>query len=118
MTDTTIVYGIPNCGTVKKARKWLDANAISYEFHDYKKKGMTKASLQTWAKSVGWEALLNRRGTTWRKLDDADKAGLTQAKAIDLLVKHTSMIKRPVIESGDTLLLGFDAESYGEVFTS
>ena len=110
------VFGIPNCDTVKKARKWLDANDISYEFHDYKKKGIEKKRLESWSKELGWDALLNRRGTTWRKLDESDKADVSEARALDLMVEHTSMIKRPVIEHDSGLLLGFDEERYQEVF--
>ncbi len=115
MTDTIIVYGIPNCDTVKKARKWLEANALSYEFHDYKKKGIDKAKLTHWSKAVGWDTLVNRRGTTWRKLPDDDKTDLTQAKAIQLLMANTSMIKRPVIETGEQLLVGFDEAQYQQL---
>lgn len=106
------VFGIPNCDTVKKARKWLDANEINYEFHDYKKKGVDKKKLESWSNELGWDALLNRRGTTWRKLDESDKADVNEARAIDLMVEHTSMIKRPVIEYDSGLLLGFDEEKY------
>ena len=108
----TIVYGIPNCDSVKKARKWLDANNISYEFHDYKKKGIDKASLESWSKVLGWDTLLNRRGTTWRKLDEAEKDGINEARAIELMIEHTSMIKRPVISHDGTLLAGFDEAAY------
>lgn len=113
---TTNVFGIPNCDTVKKARKWLDANDISYEFHDYKKKGIDKKTLSTWSKELGWEALLNRRGTTWRKLDDDVKSSINEARALDLMVEHTSMIKRPVIDTGKQLLLGFDEAAYQAAF--
>ncbi len=108
------VFGIPNCDTVKKARKWLDANNVSYEFHDYKKKGIDKTTLQSFCKELGWDAVLNRRGTTWRKLDDSDKADITEPRALDLMVEHTSMIKRPVIDYGDGMLLGFDEAAYAK----
>ncbi|MFK7860273.1 MAG: ArsC family reductase [Granulosicoccus sp.] len=108
------VFGIPNCDTVRKARKWLDANNVSYEFHDYKKKGIDRKTLQSWSKELGWDALLNRRGTTWRKLDDGEKANVNEARALDLMVVHTSMIKRPVITHDGGLLLGFDETSYQE----
>ena len=116
MADSVIVFGIPNCDTIKKARKWLDANNISYEFHDYKKKGIDIASLTRWCEILGWEVLLNTRGTTFRKLSDEQKSDLTQAKALSLLMQHTSMIKRPVIETGSDLLVGFNDERYNEVF--
>lgn len=107
-----IVYGIPNCDSVKKARKWLDANGIEYQFHDYKKKGITSGKLKTWSDSLGWDSLLNRRGTTWRKLDESKKNDICESKAISLMIDHTSMIKRPVIEHADGLLLGFDEDAY------
>lgn len=112
-----IVYGIPNCDTVKKARKWLDAHDVSYTFHDYKKSGIDKGTLSAWSKELGWEPLLNRRGTTWRKLDDAVKEGVDEARALSLMVEHTSMIKRPVIQAGSKLLLGFDEQQYQDVFS-
>ena len=109
------VYGIPNCDTVKKARKWLDAQELEYSFHDYKKEGVDAGNLERWADRCGWEVLLNRRGTTFRKLADADKADLTREKALALLAEHTSMIKRPVMETddGERILVGF-AESEWE----
>ena len=106
------VYGIPNCDTVKKARAWLDEHDVEYEFHDYKKAGITRAKLQAWAKKAGWEALFNRAGTTFRKLPDSAKANVDQRKAIDLMAEHPSMIKRPVLERGATLIVGFSAERY------
>lgn len=116
MADTITVHGIPNCDTIKKARKWLDANGIGYEFHDYKKKGIDKATLTRWCKEVGYEVILNTRGTTWRKLSDEEKSNLSQAKVIALLIDNTSMIKRPVISTGQELLVGFDEARYKEVF--
>ncbi len=102
-------YGIPNCDTVKKARVWLEGRGIEYAFHDYKKEGADPARLAQWSDRVGWEALLNRRGTTFRKLDEADRADLDQAKAIRLMEAHPSLIKRPVVEYPGGLLVGFDA---------
>ena len=106
---TIHLYGIPNCDTVKKARKWLEANGVEYSFHDYKKAGADAAYLARWADAVGWEVLLNRRGTTFRKLDEADKADIDRDKAIALMVEHPSMIKRPVAEheDGGRILVGF-----------
>lgn len=106
------IYGIRNCDTMKKARAWLDANGVAYQFHDYKSEGIDKTRLQAWAKAVGWETLLNRAGTTFRKLADSDKQGLTEAKAIALMLEQPSMIKRPVLETGGTLLVGFKPEIY------
>lgn len=112
MADSITVFGIPNCDTVKKARKWLDAQSVSYDFHDYKKKGIDEDTLNTWCKELGWEALLNRRGTTWRKLDDEQKTDLIQASAVKLMCENTSLIKRPVVQTKNTLMLGFNVELY------
>ena len=109
------LYGIPNCDTMKKARKWLEAHGVEYEFHDYKKSGVPEAALKTWVKKVGWESLLNRRGTTWRKLDDNTKDSIDQASAIKLMLAQPSIIKRPVLVSGKTLLVGFDEGAYGKL---
>lgn len=105
-------YGIPNCDTVKKARKWLDAKGVSYTFHDYKKEGADSRMLHDWAGTVGWEALLNKRGTTFRKLPDEDKADIDAAKAIALMAAHPSMIKRPVVEHAGGMLVGFDSDQW------
>ena len=106
------IYGIKNCDTMKKARAWLDGHGVGYAFHDYKAAGVDRATLQRWAKEVGWETLLNRAGTTFRKLPEADKAGLTEAKAITLMLGQPSMIKRPVLEAGGRLIVGFKPEIY------
>ena len=104
---TLTLYGIPNCDTVKKARTYLDARGVSFAFHDYKKAGVTQEHLARWASQVGWERLLNKAGTTFKKLPDADKADIDAAKAIALMVANPSMIKRPVVEGGKALLVGF-----------
>ena len=117
MADTITVYGIPNCDTVKKARKWFDANSVSYEFHDYKKKGIDKATLNNWSQSVDWETLVNRRGTTWRKLDDDQKKDLSQTSATGLMIENTSLIKRPVVVHKGGILVGFDEAQYEKAFT-
>ena len=106
------LYGIPNCDTMKKARKWLDGHGVSYEFHDYKKAGIEKKTLTTWCDKVGYEVLLNTRGTTWRKLDAAQKEGVTAARAIALMAEQPSIIKRPVMVSGSKLLVGFDEPAW------
>jgi arsenate reductase len=106
------IYGIKNCDTMKKARAWLEANGVSYDFHDYKAAGVERARLKDWAARVGWEVLLNRAGTTFRKLPDAKKTGLGEAKAIALMLAEPSMIKRPVLESAGKLLVGFKPEEY------
>ena len=103
------LYGIPNCDTVKKARAWLDARRIGYAFHDYKKEGADPARLTTWSEAAGWEALLNRRGTTFRALGEADKADINRTKALRLMQANPSLIKRPVVEHDGGLLVGFEA---------
>lgn len=104
---TLTLYGIRNCDTVKKARAWLDAAGIAYDFHDYKTQGVDRALLEGWVARLGWEVVLNRAGTTFRKLPDADKAGLDAERAVALMCAQPSMIKRPVVEAGETLLVGF-----------
>jgi len=110
------MYGIPNCDTIKKARKWLDGNGIEYNFHDYKKEGADAGLLKQWCKSAGWETLLNRRGTTWRKLPDEMKEGVDEVRAIALMVENPSMIKRPVLVSDDGVTVGFSTDRYAELF--
>ena len=107
------IYGIKNCDTMKKARAWLDKHGVAYAFHDYKTAGIERAQLEEWSKKIGWETLLNRAGTTFKKLPDRDKDGITQAKALALMIKQPSMIKRPVLEAGrGKLLVGFKPEQY------
>ena len=111
------IYGIKNCDTMKKARAWLDKRDVIYDFHDYKTKGIARAKLETWAKKAGWETLINRAGLTFKKLPDKDKAGLTEKKAIALMLKQPSMIKRPVLElGGGKILVGFKPDEYAAVF--
>ncbi|PNU02569.1 arsenate reductase [Novosphingobium guangzhouense] len=109
-------YGIPNCDTVKKARVWLDANAISYTFHDYKKEGVDPDKLAAWIDAAGLDKVLNRAGTTFRKLPDADKADLDAAKAIALMVANPSMIKRPLVEYPGGVLVGFKEPEWAAAF--
>ena len=104
---TITLYGIPNCDTVKKARSWLDDHGVDYTFHDYKKAGVEETDLRRWVKQVGWEKLLNKAGTTFKKLSDTDKADIDEDKAVTLMQANPSMIKRPVVEGGNTLLVGF-----------
>ena len=111
----TTIYGIRNCDTMKKARAWLDAHGVGHEFHDYKVSGIDRATLETWAGIVGWEALLNRAGTTFRKLPETARAGLTEARAIRLMLEQPSMIKRPVLARGRALLVGFSEERYSAI---
>ena len=113
---TTTIYGIKNCDTMKKARAWLDQHRVAHVFHDYKAAGVERSALQRWAREVGWETLLNRSGTTFRKLPKRDKQALTMEWAIDLMLAQPSMIKRPVLEAGRQLFVGFNPEAYGKVF--
>ncbi len=106
------LYGIKNCDTMKKAWTWLDQHGVAYDFHDYKKLGIDPATLQGWADRVGWEVLLNRAGSTFRKLSDADRTGVDRAKAIALMATQPAMIKRPVLDLGDRLLVGFRPAEY------
>ena len=110
------IYGIKNCDTMKKARAFLDKNKVGYAFHDYKTAGIDKDKLAAWAKKAGWETLLNKAGTTFKKLPDSDKEGLTEAKAIKLMLAQPSMIKRPVLElGGGRILVGFKPDEYAKV---
>ena len=110
------LYGIPNCDTVKKARDWLGARGVAFVFHDYKKLGADPAKLAAWADAAGWEVVLNRAGTTFRKLPDADKQGLDAVKAVALMAAHPSCIKRPVAEHPGGLLVGFKPEQWTAAF--
>ena len=110
------MYGIPNCDTIKKARSWLEAHKVAFDFHDYKKQGIDKTVLEGWAKKVGWEVLLNRAGTTFKKLPDADREGVTEKKAIALMLAQPSMIKRPVLEAKGKITVGFKPELYQALF--
>ena len=113
------IYGIKNCETMKKARTWLDRRGVAYSFHDYKAAGIDRERLEKWCKKVGWETLLNRAGTTFRKLPDRDKNGLDAKTAIALMLKQPSMIKRPVLElGGGKLLVGFTPERYDQVMSA
>jgi Spx/MgsR family transcriptional regulator len=106
------LYGIKNCDTIKKARAWLDARGVAYTFHDYKAEGIDRARLKSWARSVGWETLLNRAGTTFRKLPEADRADIEEGRALALMLDQPSMIKRPVLDMDGRILVGFKPEMY------
>lgn len=112
------VYGIPNCGTVKKALTWLEAHQIPFEFHNYKKQGISATKLKNWSSQLGWETVLNKKSSTWRGLTPEVQASITNEKsAIKLLIEHTSGIKRPLIEEGDQVIaIGFDADNYAKLF--
>ena len=111
-TNAVTIYGIKNCDTMKKARAWLDDHSVAYAFHDYKTAGIERAKLEGWARAVGWETLLNRAGTTFRKLPEKDRDGLSEKRAIALMLDQPSMIKRPVLDVGGKLLVGFKPEMY------
>jgi Spx/MgsR family transcriptional regulator len=110
------IYGIKNCDTMKRARAWLDGRGVAYAFHDYKSAGIARSMLEGWAREVGWEALLNRSGRTFRALPEKDREGLTDKKAIALMAAQPSMIKRPVLDIDGGLLVGFTPERYEKVF--
>ena len=110
------IYGIKACDTMKKAMTWLETHQIDYEFHDYKKVPIDTASLEEWLSQVPWDQLINKRGTTWRKLSDEDKTNIDNAKAINLIHGNNSLIKRPVLRIDDQIHLGFKADMYNELF--
>ncbi|MGH1462972.1 MAG: ArsC family reductase [Neptuniibacter sp.] len=106
------IYGIPNCDTIKKARKWLDAAGCEYQFHDFRKDGLDEKQLKDWVNELGWETLLNKRGTTWRQQPDEVKNSINEAFAIKLMLEHPAMIKRPVMDTGDLRKVGFKDTEY------
>ncbi len=109
-----ILFGIKNCDTMKKAFNWLSENGVDYEFTDYKKAGVAAAHLADWSQRAGWETLLNKRGLTWKKLTDAERTDVNETKAIELMTQHPSLIKRPVLDTGRQLIIGFTPENYAE----
>ncbi len=113
-----ILYGIPNCDTIRKARKWLTAAGVEFQFHDFRKDGLDRKQLEDWVKQVGWEVLLNKRGTTWRQISTEQKASIDEASALALLLEHPAMIKRPVLESDalSQIEVGFSEPRYREIF--
>jgi len=118
MAKSITIYGIKNCDTMKKARAWLDSRDVAYGFHDYKAEGIAKDKLKHWCDELGWETLLNRAGTTFRKLSDGEKEGLNERKALALMLAQPSMIKRPVLDLGGKLLVGFKPEIYAKEIAS
>lgn len=112
MAKTITIYGIKNCDTIKKARAWLDGRGVAYGFHDYKAKGIERDVLEGWARAVGWEMLLNRAGTTFKKLPEAERDGVTETTALALMLKQPSMIKRPVLDVDGMLVVGFKLDTY------
>lgn len=115
---TTTMFGIPNCDTIKKAKKWLEAEGIAYEFHDYRKQGVDAALVTEFCDALGWEIVLNKRGTTFRQLTQEQKDSLNQENAIKLLVENPAMIKRPILKVNDQLHIGFKADQYTTIFNS
>ena len=115
MTKPVTIYGIRNCDTMKKARAWLDGHGVPYRFHDYRADGIDKARLEGWGREAGWERLLNRAGTTFRKLPEAERQDLDEVRAIALMLAQPSMIKRPVLEAEGKLLVGFRPEEYARI---
>jgi arsenate reductase len=109
------IYGIRNCDTMKKAFAWLDVNRVAYEFHDYKKDGVPPGKLKAWAAKVGWEKLANTRGPTWRTIPDERKVGLSEDRVVVLLEKNPSAIKRPIVEAGSRVIIGFDPQQFASL---
>ncbi|GLQ75186.1 ArsC family reductase [Vibrio sp. vnigr-6D03] len=110
------MYGIPNCDTIKKAKKWLEAENIAYDFHDYRKQGIDKSMVETFCEQLGWEQVLNKRGTTFRQLSQEQKDSLNEQTAVELLVEHPAMIKRPILVVENTYHIGFKADQYQTIF--
>jgi Spx/MgsR family transcriptional regulator len=111
-----VLYGIPNCGTVKKARAWLDERGIAYDFHDYKKAGLDEARLRGWVAELGWETLINKRGQMWRKLESEVRDNLDEARAIAVMLETPTIIRRPVLDTGDARHVGFTEQQYEAIF--
>ncbi|MCX5616889.1 arsenate reductase [Bombella sp. TMW 2.2559] len=112
MADVVVLYGIKTCSTVKKALKWLEDQGITVHYHDVRKDGLTAALLEIWSGVVGWEKLLNRSSLTFRRLDDAEKQDMTEAKALALMLEHPTLVRRPVLEAGKTVIVGFQLKKY------
>ncbi len=114
---TITMFGIPNCDTIKKAKKWLDAENISYDFHDYRKQGIDQSMVEDFCQALGWENVLNKRGTTYRQLTQEQKDSLNETTAVALLVEQPAMIKRPILRVENQLYIGFKAEQYSNIFS-
>ena len=116
MTDAVILYGIGNCDTIKKARTFLNNRGIEYQFHDYRKQGLDSELLETWVQDLGWEALINRRGATWRQLDSATRDSLDTDSAIEVMLANPAIIKRPLLVNAGQRYLGFSEQRYSQIF--
>ncbi|WP_339076734.1 ArsC family reductase [Acetobacter sp. AC2005] len=116
MSAPITIYGIKSCDTMRKAMKWLEAHGVAYDFHDYKKQGIDVATLKQWAQNVGWEKLLNKAGTTFRKLSDSEKENIDEPRALALMVAYPSLVKRPVLEAQGKITVGFKPEIYADLF--
>ena len=112
----TTIYGIANCDTMKRARAWLDGHGVAYAFHDYKKAGIDETLVRAWVVELGWEALVNRRGTTWRRLPESDREGLDSESAVRLMGENPALIRRPVLDTGEARHVGFTEDLYQELF--
>ena len=112
----TTLYGIKNCDTIKKARRWLEENEVEYRFHDVRTDGISRSEIQDWLETLDWETLLNRRGTTWRKLPESVRDNISKSSAIDIMLENPAIIKRPVLAHNNTLYLGFSTDSYQSIF--
>ena len=110
------LYGIPNCDTCKKSRKWLDANSVEYRFHDLRVDGLDKSMLARWARQVAWQKLLNTRSTTWRGIEEHEKQDMNEKRALALMLEHPTLVKRPVIEDGNQVIVGFSADNFDDTF--
>lgn len=112
----TTLYGISNCDTVKKARTWLDQAQVAYSFHDFRKDGLTREQVAGWVTALGWETLVNKRSTTWKELDDATRAGLSDSTVVEVILAHPTLIKRPLLERAGELRVGFKPADYQQLF--
>jgi len=112
----TTLYGIKNCDTVRKARRWLDENGVEYQFHDFRADGLTKKQASDWLKEIDWTVLINRRGTTWRKLPEATRTAIDAASALELMLENPVIIKRPVLDTGSSRHVGFSVDNYSQLF--
>lgn len=117
MSESVVIFGIKACDTMKKSMTWLSDKGVTFEFHDYKKQGISEEKLRYWLSQAEWDVLINKRGTTWRKLSDADKENIDNDKAVTLMLSNQSLIKRPLLEYGDKIHLGFKPDQYNEIFS-